>query len=409
MRRAILFLTMLVVAIYGWGQRTVLSGTVTDLATGKALTGASVTAAGITVVTNDDGFFTLKCDTCHQILTVSHVGYSSQNITLSDLNTAQINAPLKIILKPTTIELHEVLVTTKNPRELVMNAIAKIPVNYSRRPELYHCFYRETVMKRQHFISVAEGVMDMYKTPYRSSMTRDRVAIRKGRRLLSPRISDTLSVKVTGGPAMSVALDIVKNNDFILNAKDLDCYEMKMEMPVSIDNRMLYVVSLAPRYQMPYALYYGKLYIDQETLAFTRAELSLDVSDREKATRLMLVKKPNSVRFRPKEMSMQVDYRLGADGVTRISYLRTMFRFNCDWRRRLLATSFTACCEMAVTNRDEGEAKPITGRESFEQRDAFFDKVDYFRAPDFWQDYNIIEPTESLDKAVGRLVKKHLK
>jgi hypothetical protein len=36
----------------------------------------------------------------------------------------------------------------------------------------------------------------------------------------------------------------------------------------------------------------------------------------------------------------------------------------------------------------------------------FYDKVEYFKDPDFWEDYNIIEPTESLDKAVNRLLKR---
>ena len=168
---------------------------------------------------------------------------------------------------------------------------------------------------------------------------------------------------------------------------------------------MQYVVSLSPRVVKPYALFFGKLYIDQETLAFTRIELSLDVNDPVKATQAMLYKKPVGVRFRPKEMSILVDYRYD-EGVMHISYLRTTFRFNCDWKRRLFATSFTACCEMAVTGRSPGEDKPIRGRDSFDQRDAFFDKVDYFRDPVFWQDYNIIEPTISLDRAIGRLLKR---
>ena len=62
---------------------------------------------------------------------------------------------------------------------------------------------------------------------------------------------------------------------------------------------------------------------------------------------------------------------------------------------------------MAVTSTSHDNVQPISGRESFDQRDAFFDKVDYFRDPTFWQDYNIIEPSESLDKAVHRLLKKY--
>ena len=386
-------------------QPSKVGGIVVDAATGKAVMGASVTAGGASVVTNADGYFTLKSTQIPQCLVVSHVGYRSKQIAV-DTNSSE---RLVIRLQPTVIELQEVLVMADNARELVMAAIKKIPQNYSRQPELYRCFYRETAMKRQHFICVAEGVVDMYKSSYIHDAFRDRVAIDKGRRLLSPKRSDTLSVKVLGGPVAPVQLDIVKNTDFLLNAQELEYYDLRMEMPTTIGDRQQYVVSIEPRAILPYALYFGKLYIDKETLAFSRAELTLDMSDRHKATEMMLVKKPAGVRFKPKELSLLVDYRQGADGVMRISYIRTTFRFNCDWKRRLLATPFTACCELAVTSSTSGDIKPIAGRESFDQRDVFFDKVDFFRDSTFWQDYNIIEPTESLDKAVLRLLKSHSK
>ncbi len=397
----LVFLTILT-SVDAWAQRTIVSGTVVCGETGNVIASASVTAAGVAVVTNDDGLFTLKTDTAVEAVTVSHVGYRSRRVSLKD---GQLEN-LTVKLVPTSVQLSEVLVMADNPRELVMAAIRKIPQNYSRQPQLYNCFYRETAMKRQHYICVSEGVVDMYKTSYQQGTGRDRVAIRKGRRLLSPKRNDTLSVKVMGGPVASVQLDLVKNTDFLLNADDLDCYDLKMETPTSIGDRQQFVVSIRPRVTMDYALYFGKLYIDQETQAFTRAELSLDMSDREKATRLMLVRKPTGVRFRPKELSLLVDYRF-VDGVTLISYVRTTFRFNCDWKRRLFATSFTACCEMAVTSSTDHDVQPIRGRESFDQRDAFFDRVDYFRDPAFWQDYNIIEPTESLDKAIDKLIKKY--
>ena len=402
MEKILLFIVSTLMALPLWAQKTIVSGTVGDAVTGKAIGGASITAGKWSVVTNDDGFFTLKTDEPVATVTASHVGYQPQQAKVGP----QGSAPLNIKLKPATILLDEVLVTADNARMLVNKAISPIPANYGSKPELYRCFYRETAMKRQHYICVAEGVVDMYKTDYQQGVERDRVAISKGRRLLSPKRSDTLSVKVLGGPVTPIALDVVKNRDFLLNKDELDLYDLKMDVPTTIGGRRQYVVSVAPVRNAPYALYFGRLYIDQETLAFTRAELTLDMSDRQKATQMMLVKKPAGVRFKPKELSLLADYRLGTDGVTRISYLRTTFRFNCDWRRRLFATSFAASCEMAVTSSDDSNAQPIPGRSSFDQRDAFYDKVDYFRDPTFWQDYNIIEPTVSLDKAVHKLLKK---
>lgn len=402
--RRIITLCLLTVLPYLslWSQlRTTVGGTVVSDATGQPLAGVSISGGEQTVVTNGDGYFLLKADTLISSIVVSHVGYRSQTIPF-DSPTPEQQA---IRLEPATIQLQEVLVVALDAREVMNAAIKKITQNYSRRPELFHCFYRETAMKRQHHIMVAEGVIDMYKTPYGHSTLRDRVAIRKGRRLLSPRQSDTLSVKVTGGPVVPVQLDLVKDPTLLLNEEDLDCYDMTMEAPTTIADRRQYVVVISPRRVMPYALYHGRFYIDQETLAFTRADITLDMSDREKATRMMLVRKPAGVRFRPKELSLLIDYRTDGD-VTRISYVRTNFRFNCDWRRRLFATSFAVSCEMAVTSHDDQLAQPISGRESFDQHDAFYDKVEYFRDPAFWEDYNIIEPTVSLDRAIDRLLKK---
>lgn len=403
MNRGLCIIWMALTLFSALAQKTTVSGFVVNNTTGQPLMGASITADGWSVVTNEDGYFTLKSSEPVETVVISHIGYHSQRVNLHNQSTEN----LKIRLTPTTIQLSEVFVMADNPLQLVLSAISKIPKNYTQQPERYRCFYRETAMKRQHYICVAEGVVDMYKTSYSRSDYRDRVAIDKGRRLLSPKRGDTLSIKVLGGPVVPIQLDVVKNSDLLLTPEELDHYNLKMETPTSIGDRWQYVVSISPRVQMPYALYFGKLYIDRETLAFTRVDLTLDMSDRQKATDMMLIRKPLKVRFRPKELSMLVDYRQGTDGVTRISYIRTTFRFNCDYRRRLFASSFTACCEMAVTNTSNGDVKPIRGRESFDQRDAFFDKVDYFRDPAFWQDYNIIEPTESLDKAIHHLLKKY--
>jgi hypothetical protein len=48
-------------------------------------------------------------------------------------------------------------------------------------------------------------------------------------------------------------------------------------------------------------------------------------------------------------------------------------------------------------------AKPIRGRDSFRRHDNLYDNVDLFSEPDFWGPDNIIEPTESLNRAVERL------
>ena len=393
-------LILLIAPLAMYAQQVVIGGKVVDDKTGDPLGQVSISAGRISVVTNEDGDFSLKLAEAPGVIIVSHLGYKTKRVKVKN------GDDLKVRLQPTTIHLREVVVMNEDPRELVDIAISKIPDNYSKVPELLKGFYRETAMKRKHYIYVAEGVEDMYKTPYNRSIGRDRVAIVKGRRLLSQKQGDTLGVKVMGGPVQAVVMDLVKNRDFLLNKEDLDAYKFTLGVPEYINDRLQYVVQMEPQWSMPYALYHGKLYIDSERLAFTRIELNLDMADKDKATRTMLVKKPLGVKFKPRELSSVVDYRY-EDGVTRISYLRNTFRFNCDWKKRLFATSFTATCEMVVTDSSSGDVQPIASRSSFDSRDAYYDKVEYFLDPDYWRSYNIIEPSESLDKAIRKLVSKY--
>ena len=380
-----------------------ISGEVRDNATGKKLENVNITAPQrhLATVTNADGRFTLKTVSQPAYISVSHVGYKTQRVPLRGVSTG-----LKIRLVPLNIMLGDVVVTNQDPHVLLAEAISRIPDNYGTQPELMTCFYRETAQKRNKFIQVSEAVVDLYKSSYANGPYSDRVAIVKGRKLVSQKSGDTLGIRMQGGPTEVIFLDVVKNRGMLLNPEDLSNYELRLQDPVTIDDRIQWVVSASPNNTMlEYALYHATFYIDMETLAFTRAELSLDMSDLEKATRLMLVKKPNGVRFKPKELSFVINYRQDEDGLSRISYIRSTYRFNCDWKRRLFSTSFTATNEMVVTDRRECPKNPIERKASFGQRDSFSQMVDNFSDPDFWKDYNIIEPTESLEHAIKKLKK----
>lgn len=383
-------------------KRFAVSGVVTDQR-GKRLPYVNVRVSGerVSTVTNDDGFFTIKTVQPAKALEVSHIGYQTIHCQVSENQKDN----LLIVMRPNTLVLNDVIVKSGDAKRIFYEAMDKIESNYPSHPELMKCFYRECVQKRSRYINIAEAVANLYKPSYRRTLDLGRVSIEKGRRLVSPKVSDTLGVKIMGGPNTPVYLDFVKNKDFVLDAEDLTHYAFTMEDPVMADGRLQFVIRISPVYAAPWALYEGVFHIDQETLAFTRAELSLDMRDKEKATRSMLVKKPAGVRFKPKEMTVTVSFSM-QNNTTRIHYVRSLFRFNCDWKKRLFSTSFTAMSELVVTDWTDQDVHPIKGRDSFYQRDAFFDHVDYFDDPDFWSAYNIIEPTESLEDAIDKLRKK---
>lgn len=394
---------LLTVSLYAQTELTVLTGRVVSRQDGRALAHVSVSApdGNASTVTNEDGEFLLKVAKRPAYILFSHLGFHNQRVTVG-AETENI----KVRMAPSAILIEDVVVSANDPLDIVRAAIRKIPDNYPMAPTRMHCFYRETAQKGSRFIAVSEAVTDMYKTAYNRSLYGDAVSIVKGRRLMSTKSSDTLGVKVMGGPIIPIMLDAVKNTELLLNENELALYNLKKEMPERIGERAQHVVSIAPKYHVERPLFYGKLYIDQETLAFTRIELELDMSDRLLATDYMLVRKPLGLRFNPRELKTIINYET-TNGVTRISYVRNVMRFKCDWKRRLFASTYTVTSEMVVTEQmAQADVRPIRGRDSFSGRDYFYDEVNFFDEPDFWGAYNIIEPTESLEHAIDKLKKK---
>lgn len=416
MKRTIILL--LASLILGWlfpmkaqvVDEVIISGVVKDKDSRKKLENVNIAVIGSNVgtVTNADGAFTLKVSQSEikQGLLASYIGYMNTRVSVDEIMKVQGNQ-LVITMRPSTEWLNEVNVFGGKPRDLVEKAIAKIGQNYSDKDNLYAAFYRETVQKGRRYIGVAEAVMDVYKTDYKDRRTvRDRSKLIRGRRLMSQRSKDTLSVKVAGGPLVPIYLDIVKNGEDLLNITNLQCYDFIMDKPVLIDNRMQYVVAFVPRMNLEYALYMGKLYIDQETLSFTRAEFEMDVSDKAKAVRTILQKKPAGLRFKPLAVTYLVTYRQQGDK-TYLNYIRNDVRFKCDWKKRLFSSTYTTSSEMVMVDREEEIVDPIKAKNSFKYREVFYDVVDEYWDADYWEDYNIIEPTESLESAVNKLRKRN--
>ncbi|EIY52109.1 MULTISPECIES: carboxypeptidase-like regulatory domain-containing protein [Bacteroides] len=365
----------------------------------------SVPGTNIGTVTNSDGLFSLKIKDAEIVrgLEVSHIGYLNTQISLKenkDLST------LTVWMIPAPNLLSEIVIFGNNARGIVEEAIRKIPVNYSPNENMLTTFYRETVQKRRRYISVSEAVIDVYKTAYNDRVpVKDKVQLQKGRRLLSQKNSDTLAVKVVGGPSLAIYLDVVKNQDALLNMGDLDYYEFHIEEPVNFDNRMQYVISFRPKVSLMYALFYGKLYIDFEKLAFTRAEFSLDMKNKTKAVEAILHKKPLGLQFKPQEVSYLVTYK-EQNGKTYLNYIWNTIRFKCDWKKRLFSSGYTVYSEMVVTDRQEDNFTAISNKTAFKEKQVFYDLVDEYWNEDFWKEYNIIEPTESLEHAVNKLKKQ---
>ena len=376
-----------------------VQGTVVDAGNGRPLESVHVSIPGRhqATVTNADGFFIIKSDKPIGTITCSYLGYRSKSV--------KGGKDLRITLQRESIQLHEAHIISGDPKKIVEMAVERIWDTYCTQPQLLECFYRETLQKRNRYTYVAEAVARMYKSAYNASVSYDAAALEKSRVLVSQRRTDTLSVKTQGGPTTAIGMDLLKNTPLLFNRDEMALYSYEMLSPTYIGDRVQFVIQMTPKVEVEYALYNCTLYIDRERLTFTRIEAALDMRDRPKATRMMLVSKPFSLRFFPEECSVVINYRLEGDQV-RMEYFRSTMRFACDWRKRLFRTRYTAINELVVTD-VRPEATPIRRQDRFRTSDILSDKAPEFYDADFWADYNIIEPSESLENAIKRLKRSH--
>lgn len=382
-----------------------VSGVVKDKQTRKKLEYVNISIPGTNVgtITNSDGEFSIKVKNTLRAkqVEVSHIGYLNGLIPVNGKDVMDYT----VLLEPNLNTLGEVIIRAGDPRHIVEEAIAKVEKNYIPTGSMLTGFYRETAQKGRRYINISEAVIDIYKTPYKDrNVQRDRVQIYKGRKLLSQKASDTLAVKLLGGPNLSVFVDVVKNPDLLLDPEILPYYAFRMEESVMLNDRPHFVISFQPQVVLPYALYYGKLYIDKERLSFSRAEFALSMDDRNKATEAILRKKPFGLRFRPMEVAFLVTYK-EREGISYLSYIRNEVRFKCDWKRKLFSTNYSIVSEMVVTD-GKAESGTIPYKASFKADQSLSDKVSDFTDDNFWGAYNIIEPTESLENAVYKLKKQ---
>lgn len=378
-----------------------VSGSVVDAESGRPLQYVNVKVVGenYSTVSNSDGGFIIKSSSELREVEFSLLGYKSERIRVPD----DRDAGLKVRMTRMTLTLNEAMIISGDPYKILMDAIRKIRDNYPLVTETFDCFYRETIRKKQRYIFISEAVARMLKTSYTIGVHPDRIAVVKSRILESPDKRDTLSVKVAGGPAQAVFLDIVKNRE-MLDQESLSHYNLSMGIPEMIGDRAQFAIKISPRGDVDYAQYHGTIYIDVETLSFIRFDLELDMSDKAKATQMMLIKKPSGLRFTPLALNLRYDYEL-ENGVSRVRYVRTEMKFKCDWKKRLFRTDYTAVSELVTTDRHSAEELTVPKKGAFRSRDILADKAASDYDPDFWKEYNIIAPTESLDKAMGRLKK----
>lgn len=331
------------------GNFVTVGGTVFDSQTRKPVDNAMVFVPDETlgVVTNEDGRFVLRIPVSvgAKEVRIARIGY----VTSSYPVPAQGRDDAEIFLKPVAYPIQEIIIRLSDPYKIFEEAYSRVEENYSGDHEKMTTFYRETVKKGNRYITISEAVSEIYKTPYSEGVARDLVRLSKGRKLAAPKPSDTLAVKLMGGMNMGVDLDFVKNYDLLFADIRDKHYRLTLGAPAMIDDTPHYVINFEPAVTLPDVLLLrGRLFIDQKTLAFSRAEMSVDLADRGKAEANFVKRKPPGLRFTPDELVFTAVFKKEG-GVSRLYYVNSFFKFRCDWKRKLFRSRYEIVAETVVT------------------------------------------------------------
>ena len=267
--------------------------------------------SNIGVITNRNGQFKVNISDIYKkdSLIVSFIGYKTQVYGLNQIKSNY----LKINLLENIEIIAEISISAKQDwKKYVKNAIEKISDNYIQKEMQFTAFYREILLNNSQAVRLSESVNTIYYQAYNASINEDKslakylsyyqkfhdgFAIRRidlfnpilhqddKLFVIESRSSEdyrktTANLLINGGPMALFTFDEVKLQNKVLNKNLLRKYNFSLDTVTSLNNKLVYVISFIPKRKKE--VFQGKLYIQNEDLAFIR----IDFSFSEKNTKL---------------------------------------------------------------------------------------------------------------------------
>ncbi|MFD2289953.1 carboxypeptidase-like regulatory domain-containing protein [Mariniflexile gromovii] len=382
-----------------------IKGKIVDNSSNDALVFADIIIkdSNISTITNSDGEFALKIpdSLASRLITFSYLGYQKKEMKISELNGNS-----KIKLFPAVTELSEVEVKTFRDAETLLRETLKNRSNvYNNANALMTAFYREIIKKRRKNASLSEAVVQIHKQPY-SNFKNDAIELIKARKSTDYNRLDTLAVKLQGGPFSNLYTDIIKYPEYIFSNENIDLYNFSFGESTQVNNKPVYVVNFKQKPGIKEPFYYGKLYIDAETLALTNAVFRLNVENKELSSQMYIRKKPRRVDVYPTEATYRINYRT-QNGKWHYAYSNILLTFKVNWKGKLFNSVYTLNSEMAITDWHISNPNLIKTKENMLKPTTILaDETSGFKDPAFWGEYNIIEPEKSIEAAIEKIKKQ---
>ena len=377
MKQFTFFFFFMLIAHLAFTQSGRVTGLVTD-ESGEAIPFAHVriksTYSG--TLTNINGRFQLNIPNINETqLFISCVGFESKTV---DVPT---NGMLKISLREDLIELGEVVVVPKDyARELVRDAIQKIPDNYPLQNEIMTGFIRETLSKdslADSLYYISEAQTEASKSPYDRASSSDEVKIIKGRKLDVD--TDNLAVRIYAGAHLQNRFDMVLKREGPLNSGKMKNFIYEIDDTVRFNGKKLFKVGYVSRDGNES----GEISILDQSLAIVHLE-QYQSKGHFKGANLI---KANKRQY----LKSVTSYDIHEDSLWRLNYIRYGTKFKNGSVNIYLNSTYS-------THGFRKEKEKIPYNERIQFGDYLYTQVDEFD-PAYWDDYNVTVADRRFDEA----------
>ena len=382
-----------------------ISGQVLHAYTKEPIEGVLVELEGYSVVriiTNSEGGFTIPLSTQGETfqLRIGGIGFHQTSYNYS-LNVA--TEDLVYYLEPREIRLKEINVEGyREPQQLIERMLSRRKEYEDKNSFQALGFFRERIQKRGNNLSLAEAVISILKRPNTSDLN-DLVFLNQLRKANNYRSVDSVAVKLQGGPFNILYTDLAKYPEIVFDENNLEFYKYTYLGSLDYNEQEVLQVAFEPRSSSKNPNFSGVLYLNKASFDLVRADLDLNVSNREKASRIFVKKKPEGMDIWPTKMHYQIDYA-PKDNRWLLQYGKIDLEFRVNWKSRLFRRTYQIEAEMAITDWLEDRSKELVEEKArLRPNKVLIESLEGFYDPLFWENYTIIEPDSEIEKIIAKI------
>jgi hypothetical protein len=371
--------------------------------------------SGVSTISNGEGDFSLEVSSTERdTLRVSYIGYASGHVPIVSF-AMQPEKVIRLTEEPKQLAEVEVKGTKTSAVELIKEAVANIPSNYSTAPLGLESFYREQykfvpkkVLKDGQpkkvgtGYKVTEAVFEGYHPSYNAKDAKKNSMLHliKGRQVNITKEddpeSDSLmsnalsSIGQKGGPYETLEYDLRQADklDFLDSFKD---YDYRIASFSNYQGKPTIKIVFDQRDDIKRCLFAGHIILEAATAAIIEIEFHYSKKKLDKAFHMKLL----GIGFTALDDYGTVQFRPDG-GRWVLSYIKLGKLARLDIDRKIKGHKIDASFEVdesfetLITKIKNRKPNPLPKEDVFGKREVVSKKITNDYDPDFWKGYSVL-------------------